>query len=127
MLAAAVTSVSTGTPQQAKSKGTESQRPDKLLYDSAVQDIGKKRFERGRLTLQTLINTYDSSELLPKAHLAIAESWYAEGGAKNFVQAHDECRLLIGAYPGTPEAEAAGEMLHKIEVAQGKQGTPAPR
>src|ERR1019366_2103387 len=45
----------------------DSQQPDKVLFDTSIDDIEKGRFERARLTLQTLMNTYDTSEYLAKA------------------------------------------------------------
>ena len=57
--------------------------PDKVLYERALVDIKKGRHEVGRLNLQTLINTYPDSEYLAKAKLAIADSYYKEGGTAN--------------------------------------------
>src|SRR5256885_15360838 len=54
-------------------------QPDKVLFDKAIADIERSRFEVARLTLNTLMNTYDTSEYLAKAKLAIADSWYREG------------------------------------------------
>ena len=54
----------------------DTQQPDKVLYDKAIKDLEKGRYEMARLTLNTLINTYDTSEYLAKAKLAIADSWY---------------------------------------------------
>lgn len=126
-VAIVLSSLSVGQPQTAKSNRKEEQQPDKALYDSGIRAIQQKRFSNGRLILQTLINTYQSSELLPKAHLAVAESWRREGGAKNLAQAQDECRQLIMAYPGAPEAKEAEGMLRKIEAEMGKQGSAPPR
>ena len=42
----------------------DTQQPDKVLFDTAIDDIEHSRFERARLTLQTLMNTYDTSEYL---------------------------------------------------------------
>ena len=58
-----------------------------MLYDRALVDIKKGRHEVGRLNLQTLINTYPDSEYLAKAKLAIADSYYKEGGTANLTQA----------------------------------------
>src|SRR2546427_13048814 len=60
--------------------------PDKILYDRAIVDIKKGRHEVGRLNLQTLINTYPDSEYLAKAKLAIADSYYKEGGSANLTK-----------------------------------------
>src|SRR5258708_4658281 len=61
--------------------------PDKILYDKAMEDVKHGRHEVGRLNLQTLINTYPDSEYLADAKLAIADSFYKEGGTANLTQA----------------------------------------
>ncbi|HTD45392.1 MAG TPA: hypothetical protein VK687_14485, partial [Bryobacteraceae bacterium] len=68
----------------------DTQQPDKILYDRAIKDIEHSRFEVARLTLNTLINTYDSSEYLAKAKLAIADSWYRQGGPEGMAQSEAE-------------------------------------
>src|SRR5260221_12801746 len=65
----------------------QTQQPDKVLFDKAVKDIEKGRYEVARLTLNTLINTYDTSEFLAKAKLAVAGSWFREGGTHCLSQA----------------------------------------
>src|SRR5580693_9138243 len=57
-----------------------SAEPDKVLYDRAQADLKAGRYTEGRLALQTLINTYPDSEYLAKAKLAVADSYYKEGG-----------------------------------------------
>jgi outer membrane protein assembly factor BamD len=100
--------------QNAKSSDTTAQA-DKILYDHGVADIRKNRFEVGRMQLQTLINTYTSSEYLPKAELAIAQSWFKEGGAHGRDQAQAECKQLTQQFPGSPEAKEAAELLRKLQ------------
>ncbi len=62
------------------------------------------RYELARLTLNTLINTYDTSEYLAKAKLAIADSWYREGGVHGLAQAEAEYKDFKLFYPTMPEA-----------------------
>jgi len=81
--------------------------PDKVLYDRAMKDIKKGRQEIGRLTLQTLINTYPDSEFLAKAKLAIADSYYKEGGSANLTQAIASYKDFIVFFPFLPEAPFA--------------------
>ncbi len=81
--------------------------PDKVLYDRAMKDIKKGRQEIGRLTLQTLINTYPDSEFLAKAKLAIADSYYKEGGSANLMQAIASYKDFIVFFPFLPEAPYA--------------------
>ncbi len=66
---------------------SQSAEPDKILYERALADLKKGRHEIGRLTLQTLINTYPDSEYLAKAKLAIADSFYDEGTTGSLTQA----------------------------------------
>jgi outer membrane protein assembly factor BamD len=81
--------------------------PDKVLYDRALVDIKKGRHEVGRLNLQTLINTYPDSEYLAKAKLAMADSYYREGGTANLTQAIAGYKDFIVFFPFLPEAPYA--------------------
>jgi outer membrane protein assembly factor BamD len=81
--------------------------PDKILYERALVDIKKGRHEVGRLNLQTLINTYPDSEYLAKAKLAIADSYYKEGGSANLTQAVAGYKDFIVFFPFLPEAPYA--------------------
>src|ERR1700684_2103986 len=94
------------------------QQPDKVLFDRAINDIEHSRFEIARLTLQTLINTYDASEYLAKAKLAIADSWYREGGAHGLAQAEAEYKDFILFYPAMEEAAEAQERVCDIHYKQ---------
>ena len=81
--------------------------PDKILYNKAMEDIKHGRHEVGRLNLQTLINTYPDSEYLAKAKLAIADSYYKEGGTANTTQAIQAYKDFIVFFPMLPEASYA--------------------
>lgn len=89
----------------------DTQQPDKVLFDKAVHDIEHGHYETARLTLNTLINTYDTSEYLAKAKLAIADSWYREGGPHGLAQAEAEYKDFILFYP---TMEEAAESQYKI-------------
>ena len=78
--------------------------PDKILYGRAIEDIRRGRQEVGRLSLQTLINTYPDSEYLAKAKLAIADSYYKEGGTANLTQAIQAYKDFGIFFPFLPEA-----------------------
>ncbi len=82
-------------------------QPDKILYERATAEINKGRYDVGRLTLQTLINTYPDSEFLAKAKLAIADSYYREGGVSGLTQAELEYKDFITFFPTAPEAPEA--------------------
>ncbi len=96
----------------------DTQQPDKVLFDAAINDIEHGRYERARLELQTMMNTYDSSEYLAKAKLAIADSWYREGGANGMAQAEAEYKDFILFYPQMEEAAEAQEKICKMQYNQ---------
>ena len=96
----------------------DTQQPDKVLFDKAINDVEHSRFEIARFTLQTLINTYDTSEFLAKAKLAIADSWFREGGAHGLAQAEAEYKDFILFYPAMEEAAEAQEKVCDIHYKQ---------
>ncbi|HEY2546991.1 MAG TPA: outer membrane protein assembly factor BamD [Candidatus Acidoferrum sp.] len=91
-----------------KSTGVDNNaQPDKILYDKAIDDIKHGRQEVGRLNMQTLINTYPDSEYLAKAKLAIADSYYKEGGTSNMALAISGYKDFGVFFPFLPEATYA--------------------
>jgi outer membrane protein assembly factor BamD len=91
-----------------KSTGVDNNaQPDKILYDRAIDDIKHGRQEVGRLNMQTLINTYPDSEYLAKAKLAIADSYYKEGGTSNLALAISGYKDFGVFFPFLPEATYA--------------------
>ncbi len=94
------------------------QQPDKVLFDQAVHDIERGRYEVARISLQTLMNTYESSEYMAKAKLAIADSWYREGGANGLAQAEAEYKDFILFYPNMEEAAEAQNRVCQIHYKQ---------
>src|ERR1700689_4253776 len=85
----------------------DTQQPDKVLFDTSIDDIEHGRYERARLTLQAMMNTYDTSEFLAKAKLAVADSWKREGGAHGMAQAEAEYKDFILFYPNMEESAEA--------------------
>jgi outer membrane protein assembly factor BamD len=81
--------------------------PDKILYERALNSMKHSKYTEARLELQTLINTYPDSEYLAKAKLAIADSFYKEGGVANLTQAIDAYKSFIVFFPFLDEAQYA--------------------
>jgi outer membrane protein assembly factor BamD len=84
-----------------------SKQPDKVLFDRAMDAMKHNRFDVARMTLQTLINTYPDSEFIARAKLAVADSWYAEGGTTAMQQAEIEYKDFKTFFPNMPEAAEA--------------------
>ena len=81
--------------------------PDRQLYDKALDATKRGHFDVARLDLQTLLNTYPDSQYQMKAKLAIADSWYREGGTAALTQAESEYKDFITFFPNAPEAAEA--------------------
>ena len=100
----------------------QTQQPDKILYDKGIHDLEKGRYEIARITLNTLMNTYESSEYMAKAKLAIADAWYREGGARGRAQAEADYKDFILFYPNMEEAAEAQQDAPAVGARH-----PAPR
>ena len=80
-----------------------------------------------RLTLQTLMNTYDTSEYLAKAKLAYADSWFREGGTHGLAQAEAEYKDFILFYPTLEESAEAQEKVCMIHYRQMEKADRDPQ
>jgi outer membrane protein assembly factor BamD len=98
--------------------GMDAKLPDKQLYDKAMTLMGKGHFDVARLDLQTLLNTYPDSEYQMRAKLAIADSWYREGGTAALTQAEAEYEDFRVFFPNAPEAAEAQMRIGDIYFRQ---------
>jgi outer membrane protein assembly factor BamD len=95
-----------------------SKQPDKVLFDRAMDAMKHNRFDVSRMVLQTLINTYPDSEFIARAKLAVADSWYAEGGGTALAQAEIEYKDFKTFFPNMPEAAEAQLKVANIHYQQ---------
>jgi len=84
-----------------------SRQPEKELFDKAMIALKKGRFDVARLDLQTLLNTYPSSEYQMRAKLAVGDAWFKEGGTAALTQAEAEYKDFITFFPQAAEAAEA--------------------
>jgi outer membrane protein assembly factor BamD len=98
--------------------GVDSKLPDKALYDKAMDMIKRGHFDVARLDLQTLLNTYPDSQYQMRAKLAIADSWYHEGGTAALTQAEAEYADFRVFFPNSPEAAEAQMRIGDIYFRQ---------
>ena len=71
-----------------------------------------------RLDLQTLLNTYPDSQYLMRSKLAVANSWFQEGGSAALAQAEQEYGDFITFFPNAPEAAEAQMRMGDIYLKQ---------
>ncbi len=98
--------------------GKDVNLPDKQLYDKALLATKSGHFDVARLDLQTLLNTYQDSQYQMRAKLAIADSWYREGGTAALTQAEQEYADFRVFFPNTPEAAEAQMRIGDIYFRQ---------
>ena len=98
--------------------GADAKLPDKQLYDKAIVAMGKGHFDVARLDLQTMLNTYPDSQYQMRAKLAIADSWYKEGGTAALTQAESEYADFRVFFPNAPEAAEAQMRIGDIYFRQ---------
>src|SRR5207253_8606441 len=70
--------------------------------------------DQGRILWNTMINTYTDSPMIKMAKLAIADSYYLQGGSKSLAQAEVEYRDWIQFFPD--DALAAETMMKMAEI-----------
>lgn len=98
--------------------GLPSVQPDRTLFNRAMKDLAHNNYTVARLLLQNLIQTYPDSQYLAQAKLAIANSWYREGGASDLAQAEAQYRDFITFFPNMPEAREAQLRIAMIHFRQ---------
>jgi len=81
--------------------------PDTQLFESGMQYLEKNQYIKARLSFQTLINIYPDSEYTPASFLAIADSYYSEGGTENLLQAEAQYKDFLIFYPTHEMADDA--------------------
>jgi outer membrane protein assembly factor BamD len=96
----------------------DTDQPDKILFDRAVKDVEKGRYEIARIDLNVLLNTYESSEYAAKAKLLIADAWYREGGIRGYAQAEAEYKDFQLFYPGMQESAEAQKRICEMHYRQ---------
>jgi outer membrane protein assembly factor BamD len=78
---------------------------DRELFIVATKEVRKNNYEVGRLLFQTIITTYPDSQYLPMAKLAVADSFYIEGGTSSLIQAAAGYQEWLTFFPSHPLAD----------------------
>jgi outer membrane protein assembly factor BamD len=78
---------------------------DRELFIVATREVRKNNYEVGRLLFQTIITTYPESPYLPMAKLAVADSFYLEGGTSSLIQAAAGYQEWLTFFPTHPLAD----------------------
>jgi len=91
---------------------------DRVLFEEAAKEVRKGNYDTGRLLFTTIITTYPDSPFLPMAKLAIADSFYLEGGTSSLIQAAASYLDWLAFFPTDPLADAAMLKVAESEMRQ---------
>ncbi|MGH9842729.1 MAG: outer membrane protein assembly factor BamD [Blastocatellia bacterium] len=111
LLALALFLAGCGGKDKVKNENAAAPGRDKELYETAQKKAEKGRYDESRLLYNVVITTYADSPYLPLAKLAIADSFYLEGGTSNLEQAIGGYKDFAQYFPTHPEVCA---VKHKI-------------
>lgn len=100
-----------GGKDKVKNENASALGRDKIIYEDAAKKAKKGRYDEARLLYNVVITTYPDSEYLPLAKLAIADSFYLEGGTSNLEQAIGGYKDFAQYFPTHPKV---CEVKHKI-------------
>ncbi|MCI0390363.1 MAG: outer membrane protein assembly factor BamD [Acidobacteria bacterium] len=100
-----------GSKDKVKNENAVIPGRDKELYEQASKKAEKGRYDEARLLYNVVITTYADSEYLPLAKLAIADTFYLEGGTSNLEQAIGGYKEFASYFPSHPRV---CDVKHKI-------------
>jgi outer membrane protein assembly factor BamD len=111
LLLAALLLAGCGGKDNVKNDNSTDPNRDKELYTTAETKAKKGRYDEARLLYNVVITTYPDSTYLPLSKLAIADSFYLEGGTGNLEQAIGGYKEFAQFFPTHPQICA---VKHKI-------------
>ena len=76
--------------------------PDETLYETGLNYLETDQYTKARLAFQTMINHYPDSDLTAAAYAAIGDSYFEEGGTKNWQQAVEQYKDFMVFFPEDP-------------------------
>jgi outer membrane protein assembly factor BamD len=117
-LALALPLVGCGPKDKVKNENASPEGRDRELYNQASTKAKKGRYDEARLTYNIIITTYPDSAFLPLAKLAIADTFYLEGGTTNLQQAIGGYKDFAQYFPTHPKI---CEVKHLIAMSYMRQ------
>jgi outer membrane protein assembly factor BamD len=107
-----------GAKDKVKNENAAVPGRDKELYEQATKKAEKGRYDEARLLYNVVITTYADSSFLPLAKLAIADTFYLEGGTSNLQQAVGGYKDFAQYFPTHPKI---CDVKHRIAMAYMRQ------
>jgi outer membrane protein assembly factor BamD len=80
---------------------------DEIVWEAGEKAVAKKDWESARQYFRRLIDAFPQSEHQPDARIALADSYFEEGGTANYVLAVSSYREFLTLYPQHPRSDYA--------------------
>jgi outer membrane assembly lipoprotein YfiO len=80
---------------------------DQIVWEAGVKAVAKKDWESARQYFRRLIDAFPQSEHQADARIALADSYFEEGGVGNYVLAVSSYREFLTLYPQHPKSDYA--------------------
>ncbi len=80
---------------------------DQVVWDAGQKAVAKKDWTSARQYFRRLIDAFPQSEHQPDARIALADSYFEEGGTGNYVLAVSSYREFLTLYPQHPKSDYA--------------------
>jgi outer membrane protein assembly factor BamD len=87
--------------------GALSSASDAIVWDAAEKAIERKEWSNARQYLKRIVDAFPQSEHQPEARIALADSYFEEGGVANYVLAVSAYREFLTLYPQHPRSDYA--------------------
>jgi outer membrane protein assembly factor BamD len=86
---------------------TLSSASDEIVWEAGEKASAKKDWESARQYYRRLIDAFPQSQHQPDARIALADTYFSEGGAGNYVLAVSSYREFLTLYPQHPRSDYA--------------------
>lgn len=107
---------------------TLSSNSDQVIWEAGEKAAGKKEWEAARQHFRRIIDAFPQSRFGPAARVALADSYFDEGGTANHVLAASSYREFLTLYPSHPRSDYAqfrvGESHWKQRNSPDRDQTP---
>ena len=80
---------------------------DQVVWDAGEKAVKKKDWDSARKYFRRLIDAFPQSEHQPDARIALADTYYEQGGTANYVLAVSSYREFLTLYPQHPKSDYA--------------------
>ena len=86
---------------------------DQIVWEAGQKAVEKKDWASARQYFRRLIDAFPQSEHQPDSRIALADSYFEEGGTANYVLAVSSYREFLTLYPQSSWVEPARERVHE--------------